>query len=329
MTMNSVNNRFCEMFDKIENEFDEINELISAVEIMSDHKLYAHYIKRLKNIEEIANKYKKYKLILNDIAALEELRLLENSDGVNVEIKELEGQKEDLFNEIKAIYAESRQEDVGQVEIEISTKDDLEFVDLLKEIFCSFAKQREFEYFEQDQQTDSIKLKIKGKSVYALLKIFSGKAKKVLRGVETFANIVVLKTEEVETDIREEDLIIQTSRSGGAGGQHINKTESAVKIIHVPTGLFAECQDERSQGKNKEKAMQALQKKIEQRVLENQQKNINNQRKEIRNKLFSATAELVIDFDANKVLLNSNKSEYKLKEIISGNLDLIINNQVD
>ena len=172
-------------------------------------------------------------------------------------------------------------------------------------------------------------MKIKGKSVYALLKIFSGKAKKVLRGVETFANIVVLKTEEVETDIREEDLIIQTSRSGGAGGQHINKTESAVKIIHVPTGLFAECQDERSQGKNKEKAMQALQKKIEQRVLENQQKNIKNQRKEIRNKLFSATAELVIDFDANKVLLNSNKSEYKLKEIISGNLDLIINNQAD
>lgn len=328
MTMNSLNEKFCRIFDNIENEFDELSSLVSAVEIMSDHKLYAHYLKRLKSIEEIAKKYKQYKLIERDVLASEELIESEGLEGLQSEIDNLKNQRDIIVNELKALYAEGQAKQEECVEIEISSKDDDEFLELLKDIFSKFAEQKAFELCEEDASGDSVKLKISGEGVYNSLRFFSGKVKKILRGVESFANIVVLKTENYELEIREEDLIIQTSKSGGAGGQHINKTESAVKIIHEPTGLFAECQDERSQAKNKEKALIALQKKIENQMRKNYEKNISSQRKEIRNKLFASTPELIFDFDANKLMVNNNRTEYKLKEILNGNLDLIINNQV-
>ena len=328
MTMNCVNDKFYDIFDEIESEFDEISELVQAVEVMSDHKLYIHYIKRLKNIEEIAKKYKKYKQLDSDLQVLEDL-CSENLEDTKNEIEDLRKQKEELLRGLKSLYLATKSKENEQVEIEISSKDDLEMVAILKGVFSAFADREGFECCEQERSEDSVKIKICGENIYSYLKTFSGKIKRVYRGVDSFASVVVLKTEDEDISLKEEDLEIQTSRSGGAGGQHINKTESAVKIIHTPTGLFAECQDERSQNKNKEKAMIALQRKLEQYVQEKQKKNIKNQRNEIKNKIFATTAEMVFDFDANKVLLNSNKTEYKLKEILSGDLSQIINNQVN
>ena len=329
MTMNSVNNGFCEIFDKIVGEYDELSELVQAVEIMSDHKLYTHYLKQIKNIEEIAKKYKEYKQIVSDIAAINDLRNSDNFAECDLEVKNLELEKEGLFEKLKALYAESKSKENEQVEIEISSKDDMDFVLLLKEVFMTYSNRCGFELVENLSKSDAEFLKIAGEDVFKQLKIFSGKLKKVFRGNETFANVVVLKTDDEKIVINEDDLVVQTSKSGGAGGQHINKTESAVKIIHLPTGIFAECQDERSQLKNKEKAMQALLKKLEQQTKDKCEKSIKNQRKEISGKLFSTTPEMIFDFDANKVILNENKTDYKLKEIVSGNLELIINNQVN
>lgn len=102
-----------------------------------------------------------------------------------------------------------------------------------------------------------------------------------------------------------------------------------MKIIHLPTGISAECQDERSQGKNKEKAMHALLEKITQKQQEKQQKNIKNQRNKLKNKIFSNTPEMVFDFDLNKVYVNKFKSEYKIKDVLAGNLLSIINNKIN
>ena len=135
--------------------------------------------------------------------------------------------------------------------------------------------------------------------------------------------VVVLLDSEKEIELREEDIAIEISKSSGAGGQHINKTESAVKLIHLPTGITAECQDERSQGKNKEKAMTALKEKILQKSKENRENNIKNQRNSLKTAIFADTPVLIFDFDRNRVVDNRTKKNYNLKEILAGNINNI------
>ena len=321
--MNSADYRFYEIFEKLEMEADEINQLVSAVEIMSDHKLYNHYLKKLKKIEKIANKFKEYKKYESDLLVLREMVENEPDALVDQEINQLAEKRVSLFEELKSIYASNLKKDQELAIVEIDSKEDQEFVEQIKNMIRSFAESKSYEI-----EHDDSKMLLKGEGAFESICLFSGKVKKIERGVETFATIVVLKSEDQVIEIREEDLEIQTSRSGGAGGQHINKTESAVKIIHLPTGISAECQDERSQTKNKEKAMNALREKIAQKQQEKEQKNIKNQRSDLKNKIFSQTPEIIFDFDLNKIIFTSSKDEYKLKDVLKGDLDLIINNQV-
>ena len=107
--------------------------------------------------------------------------------------------------------------------------------------------------------------------------------------------------------------------------EHINKTESAVKLLHVPTGLTVECQDERSQTKNKERAMSLLKEKISQYYLKNNENYIKNQRNTIKNAIFSNTSSVVFDFDKHKVFVANLKKDYDLNAIVGGNLKLISN----
>lgn len=323
--MGSENNAFCEIFDKIENEFDEINQIICHVEIMSDHKMYANYLKKKKKLEAIAEKNKQYKKLLEDI---KELNAIGGDDEMIAEIAELNETAEGLLNEMKQIYREGKTKENEQVVLEINSKEDNEFVCLLSEIFEKYSSGNDYIFDCIEKKVGSIKLKIKGEGVYKNLACLSGKIKKINRGVETIATIVVLKTEEENFELREEDLIIQTSKSSGAGGQHINKTESAVKVIHVPTGIFAECQDERSQLKNKERAMENLKNKITQKLAEKSEKDIKNQRKEQNNVIFGSSPTVTFDFDLNKFTLNKEKLECKLNKILDGDLDLIINNKL-
>ena len=155
--------------------------------------------------------------------------------------------------------------------------------------------------------------------------MYSGKLKKIEFEKESFANMVVIKNLELSNDINEEDLMIQTNKSSGAGGQHINKTESAVRITHVPTGIVVECQDERSQTKNKEKAIERLKEKISQNNITKLKNNDEKQRKAIKNKLFGNTPSVIFDFDLNSVIVTDKKLEYKIKDIQGGNIDIIFN----
>lgn len=323
--MESEKSKFCEIFDKIESEFDEINQIVCHVEIMSDHKLYSHYLAKMKKLETIAGKNKQYKKLIEDI---NELKTMDGGGELNSEIIELNEQAEKLLSEMKQTYHDSKTKENEQAILEINSKEDNEFVGLLFEIFEKYSNDNNYVFECIEKKDDSAKIKIKGESVYENLSCFSGKIKKIFRGVETFAIIVVLKTEEESFELMEDDLIIQTSKSSGAGGQHINKTESAVKIIHVPTGIFAECQDERSQLKNKERAMEILKKKITQKLAEKSEKDIKNQRKEQNNVIFGSSPTVTFDFDTNKFILNKEKLECKLNKILDGDLDLIINNKL-
>lgn len=323
--MESENNAFCEIFNRIENEFDEINQIVCHVEIMSDHKLYSHYLAKMKKLEVIAQKNKQYKKLLEDI---KELSAINGDVEMNAELAELDETAESLLNEMKQIYHESKTRENEQVVLEINSKEDNELVCLLSEIFEKYSNGNNYIFECLEKKDNSIKLKIKGESVYKNLAYFAGKSKKIYRGVESYATVVILKVEEECFELKEDDLIIQTSKSSGAGGQHINKTESAVKIIHKPTGIFAECQDERSQLKNKERAMEILRKKITQKLAEKSEKDIKNQRKEQNAVIFGSSPTVTFDFDLNKFTLNKEKLDCKLNKILDGDLDFIINNKL-
>lgn len=326
--MINVSDKFSELFVEIEREFDDLSELVSSVEIMSDHKLYSHYLMKVKSIEDIAKKIKELKRIEIDHDILVELKC----QGENIsddEIEECLKKKDLLENEIKEMIAEKKQRENEKISIEINSKEDSEFCEIVVAMFEEYSKSKDYKFEKELNPDAGYVLNIQGDGVYDQFKMFSGKAKRVVRGEESYCLIVVLKNDFEEIEIDEKDLIIQTSKSSGAGGQHINKTESAVKITHVPTGIFAECQDERSQTKNKEKAMEWLKKKIAQKQEEKFKKSEKNQRNELKTKIFGLTPTLVFDYDLNKVILTKDKTEYKLKEILSGDLGLIINNQIN
>lgn len=324
--MMNIDNRFLGIIEEIEREFDELSELVLSVEIMSDHKLYNFYLSRLKSIEDIAKKIKELKRCEIDRDVMLELKN-QGEESLSDEIEELEKKCETLSNEIKEMIANKKQKENEKISIEINSKEDAEFCDMIASLFEDYANERRINIKRENQSDGDVVLSIQGEGVYEQYKIFAGKAKKVLKGVETNCLIVVLKEDLKEIEIDEKDLLIQTSKSSGAGGQHINKTESAVKITHIPTGIFAECQDERSQTKNKEKAMSALIKKISQKQEEKAKKLEKNQRNELKGKIFASTPAVIFDYDANKVILTSNKKDYKLKEILSGELGLIINDR--
>ncbi len=326
--MDSVNQKYYDLFVELEAEYDECLELLSSVEIMTDNKLFVHYQKKQKQLADVVLKFKEYKKLCEECELSKELADVESSETEKAELsktyEELLKKAEDAFEELKQVYFEKGNKENQKSKIEISLKTgDSAFVTELKTLFENFADQNSFEVEVVSETETQISMFVSGENSFEKLKAFQGAIKKIQNTNETNVLVVVLLDGAKEIEIKEEDIVIEISKSSGAGGQHINKTESAVKLIHLPTGITAECQDERSQGKNKEKAMVALKEKILQKSKENNEKYIKNQRNSLKNAIFSDTPVLIFDYDRNKVSDNRTKKTYSLKEILGGNINLI------
>ena len=291
-----------EKLKELAEKYDEIKESLSDPDIVSDISKYTALMKEYKNLTPIAEKYKEYEKTERETKEAEELlnSALEKDFKEMVEEEYLAGKEKlsSLENELKILLLPKDPNDEKNVIMEIrggaGGEEAALFAAELFRMYSMYAEKKGYKVevlSENETELKGIKeisFSIEGEGAYSRLKFESG-VHRVQRVPETESQgrihtstvtvAVLPEVDEIDFEINPADLQIETYRSGGAGGQHVNKTESAIRIIHLPTGIVVDCQDERSQHKNKEKAMKILRSRIYESMREEREAKIAGERK--------------------------------------------------
>ena len=274
------------MFDKLNNaeqRYNQIEEDLSNPEIISNQDAFTKLMKEYKSLAPVIEKYREYKKVKNDMEGARSLMEEggELYDMALEEYKECKERLEVIEQELKILLIPKDPNDDKNVIVEIrggaGGDEAALFAYVLYRMYNMYADSTGFKTeLMSCNETGlggfkEVTFMISGEGAYSRFKFESG-VHRVQRVPETetqgrihtsTATVAVLpEAEEVEIEILPTDVIIETCKSSGAGGQHVNKTESAIRLIHKPTGIVVECQDERSQFKNKDKAFKILRTKL-------------------------------------------------------------------
>ena len=334
---------------KVEERFEDINKRLCESDVVSDMAQYKKLMQELKVLTPIVEKYRELKAAQ---ATLQEAREMLDAGGLEKDFREMvqeeyeqAGEQVEVFREeLKILLLPRDPNDDKNVIVEIrggaGGEEASLFAGVLFRMYSMYgeAKGWKSEILNSNPTElggfKEISFMIEGEGAYSRFKFESG-VHRVQRVPETESQgrihtstvtvAVLPEAEEVDVEINPADLQIDTYRSGGAGGQHVNKTESAIRITHLPTGTVVECQDERSQHKNKDRAMKILRSKILEAEREKQHDAIAGERKaqvgtgdrSERIRTYNYPQGRVSDHRINLTL-------YKIEAILNGDLDEII-----
>lgn len=293
------------MLDKLAEiniRFEEVGEKLTLPDVVSDQKKFAELSKQYKDLEPIVKVYKEYKLVLENIASSKEILNDEDDpemkEMAKLEIDELTTRKLEMDEEIKILLIPKDPADDKNciVELRAGTGGDEAciFVEDMYRLYTMYFKTIGFKCEVVNSTEGTVKgykeisLEVSGESAYGVMKFESG-VHRVQRVPETESQgrvhtsaitiAVMPEAEEVDFQLNMKDVRKDTFRASGAGGQHVNKTESAVRLTHEPTGTVVECQDGRSQHQNYDKALQVLRSRLYQALLDEQNSEISATRK--------------------------------------------------
>ncbi len=291
-----------EKLEEIKHRFEEVSQLIVQPESMADMKKYSKLNKEYKDLEKIVKKFDELQKTIADLAGAKELLSNEKDSELKemakTEIEELEPKKERIDEELKELLIPQDPNDSKNVVLEIrgGTGGDEAaiFAGDLFRMYQLFSESQgwNLSILNLNEGTSGgykeIVASVTGEDVYAKLKFESGvhrvqrvPATETQGRVHTSAATVAIlpEAEEVDVEVDMKDVRRDTFRASGAGGQHVNKTESAVRLTHLPSGLVVECQDGRSQHQNFDKALTVLRSRLFEIELKKQQAEIAGQRK--------------------------------------------------
>lgn len=338
-----------ENLDVFEKRYEELNQKLYDPSVVTNQSLYTELMKENKNITPIVEKYREYK---KAVQAQEDALALLNEPGLDRELKEmaddeLEQAKADIDHcgeELKILLLPRDPNDDRNVIVEIrggaGGEEAALFSAVLYRMYTMYAEARGWktEILNLNETElggfKEVSFMITGDGAYSRLKYESG-VHRVQRVPETetqgrvhtsTATVAVLpEADEVEVEINPKDLQIDTFRSSGAGGQHINKTSSAIRVTHLPTGLVVECQDERSQYKNKDKALKVLRSRLYEIELEKHDAKIADERKSQVGT--GDRSERIRTYNYPQGRLTDHRiglTIYRLDDVLNGNIDEII-----
>lgn len=343
-----MDKKFLVQLESIEEKVKKLEELMTDSEVLKDQSKIQSIAKEHKELSEILNLYNEYKKVNRQIEEVKQLLSSTTDDDLRElaeeELESLKKQQEDLEKKMEIALLPKDPNDEKNVILEIRQGAGGDEASLFTaELFRMYQRYAERHGWKTEilslHPTEKGGIKevialIKGKGAYSRLKFESG-VHRVQRVPETESSgrihtstvtvAVLPEAEEVDIEIKPEELKIETMRAGGAGGQHVNTTDSAVRITHIPTGMVVTCQDERSQLQNKMKAMQILRARLKDYYERLEKEKIAKERKEQVGTGERSEKIRTYNFPQNRVTDHRvNYTSYRINDIMDGDLDEII-----